>query len=156
MWIVVSDHDQETVVDREPVDLRPAFARRGVDLFALPEGSATVVCGTGRRSGAVAPDVEGMEGTAPFDLADTELECRLAWSCPGRTFGFVEMATEPGTHGGPRTRTQVAVVTGGHPAVRPLAASIGDHRVEAADWAPTVATLLGLDLPHATGRPLVA
>src|SRR5439155_9115124 len=47
VWIVVSDHDQEPLDDRPPIDLRPEFARRGVDLFALPEGSATVVCGAG-------------------------------------------------------------------------------------------------------------
>ncbi len=157
VWIIVSDHDQEPLDDRPPIDLRPEFARRGVDLFALPEGSAAVICGTGAVDAAHwLTDVDGIEGTAPFELADAELECCLAWSSPGRAFGLEEMGIELGTHGGPRTRTQVAVVTGGHPAVRPLAASIGARRVEAADWAPTVATLLDLDLPHATGRPLVA
>ena len=29
VWIIVSDHDQETLDDRRPVDLRPEFARRG-------------------------------------------------------------------------------------------------------------------------------
>ena len=47
VWIIVSDHDQETLVHDAPIDLRPEFERRGLDLFALPEGSATVVCGEG-------------------------------------------------------------------------------------------------------------
>jgi len=86
VWIVVSDHDQETVVEREPIDLRPAFARRGVELFALPEGSATVVCGDGARDAARwLPDVEGVEGAAPFHLADTTLEACLAWCRQGGT-----------------------------------------------------------------------
>jgi hypothetical protein len=156
VWIVVSDHDQETVVEREPIDLRTAFAQRGVDLFALPEGSATVVCGDGAHDAAQwLPDVAGVEGTAPFDALDRDLETCLAWCVPGRTFGFAELATEPGTHGSPRTRTQVAVVTGGHPRARHLAGAAASRTVTAVDWAPTIATLLGLALPHATGRSLV-
>jgi hypothetical protein len=156
VWIVVSDHDQETVVDPEPVDLRPAFAHRGVDLFALPEGSATVVCGPGAHAAAEwLPTVEGVEGTAPIQLADRELEACLAWCDSGRTFGFTELATEPGTHGGPRTRTQVAVVTGGHPLAARVAQRAATHRVRAQDWAPTIAGLLDLALPDATGRPLL-
>jgi hypothetical protein len=156
VWIVVSDHDQEPLDDLGPVDLRPEFARRGLDLFALPEGSATVVCGAGARDAARwLTDVDGVEGTAPFHARDANLECCLAWSAPGRAFGFAEMGTERGTHGGPRTRSQVAVVTGGHPAVGTLAAAASKRRMAAADWAPTVASLLDLDLPHATGRSLV-
>lgn len=155
VWIVVSDHDQETVVDREPVDLRPVFAQRGLDLFGLPEGSASVVCGAGAVDAARwLSEVEGVEGTAPFQLADAGLEACLAWCVPGRTFGFTEMATEPGTHGSPRTRTQVAVVTGGHPAAARLARTVASATIDATDWAPTIAALLDLSLPHATGRTL--
>jgi arylsulfatase A-like enzyme len=156
VWIIVSDHDQETVVEREPVDLRPTFAQRGVELLALPEGSATVVCGEGAVEAVRwLREVEGVEGTAPFELADRELEACLAWCVPGRTFGFVELATEPGTHGSPRTRTQVAVVTGGHPAAARLAARASAQPVSAVDWAPTIAQLLGIELPHASGRSLL-
>ena len=98
--------------------------------------------------------MEGVEGTAPFHLADPDLEACLAWCVPGRTFGFTELPTEPGTHGGPRTRTQVAVVTGGHPLAARVAQAAASRPVSAADWAPTIATLLGLALPGATGRSL--
>ena len=57
MWIIVSDHDQEALDDREPIDLRPEFARRELELFAVPEGNATVICGEGAR--AVAPWLAG-------------------------------------------------------------------------------------------------
>jgi hypothetical protein len=155
VWIIVSDHDQETVVEREPIDLRRAFAARGVELFALPEGSATVVCGAGAHDAAQwLLDVDGVEGTAPFPTTDPELETCLAWCVPGRTFGFAEMATEPGTHGSPRTRAQVAVVTGGHPRAAHVARAAASRAVSAIDWAPTVATLLDLSLPHARGRSL--
>jgi arylsulfatase A-like enzyme len=156
VWVVVSDHDQEPVDDVPPIDLRPEFARRGVDLFALPEGSATVICGAGAQDARRwLADIDGIEGTAPFHLPDRELEAVVAWSTPRRAFGFEEMGSELGTHGGPRTRTQVAVVTGGHPAVARMATSLASRRVTAADWAPTIAALLDLDLPDATGRALL-
>ncbi len=115
-----------------------------------------MVCGDGAHAArAWLTSVEGVEGTAPFHAADTDLECCLVWSEPGRVFGFAEMPTELGTHGGPRTRTQVAVVTGGHPLVEPLAGAVATTRVGAADWAPTIATLLGVGLPRASGRALL-
>lgn len=155
VWFIVSDHDQETVVDPEPIDLRPAFAARGVELSALPEGSATIVSGAGARDAAAwLRAVDGVEGTAPFHLADPTVEACLAWSVPGRTFGFVELPTEPGTHGSPRTRAQVAVVTGGHPAAATIAAAASSRTVSATDWAPTIAALLDLDLLDAVGRSL--
>ncbi|MEY2455606.1 MAG: hypothetical protein QOK06_700, partial [Acidimicrobiaceae bacterium] len=61
---------------------------------------------------------------------------------------------EPGQHGGSTTRAQVAVAAGGHPAAREIAASIGSRPPEAADWALTIAALLDLDLPDATGVSL--
>jgi hypothetical protein len=156
VWIVVSDHDQETVVDPEPIDLRPEFARRGLELFALPEGSATVVCGPGARAAAGwLAQVDGVEGTAPFHLADPTLESCLAWSDPGRAFGFTELPMEPGTHGSPRTRSQVAVITGGHPIVAALVRAASARAITALDWAPTIAALFELDLPRSSGRALL-
>ena len=90
-----------------------------------------MVCGDGALDAARwLPEVDGVEGTAPFHLADAELEACLAWCVPGRTFGFRELPTEPGTHGSPRTRTQVAVVTGGHPAAARLARRTSARTVE--------------------------
>jgi hypothetical protein len=156
VWILVSDHDQEPITVREPVDLQAEIDRRGAPLFALPEGSASVVCGDG--AGAARPwleAIDGVEGSAPFALAAGDLECCLVWTEPGRAFGFAGDPTPRGTHGGPRTRTQVAVVSGGHPAVEPLARAVEAGGIGAADWAPTIAGLLGVSLPTATGRALV-
>lgn len=156
VWILVSDHDQEPVDVREPVDLRREIAHRGLDLFALPEGNASVVCGDGANAARTwLVGVDGVEGTAPLHLTDTRLECCLVWAAPGRAFGFAGEAMELGTHGGPRSRAQVAVVTGGHAAVPTLSAALQARPVGASDWAPTVAELLGLDLPSATGRSLL-
>ena len=116
-----------------------------------------MVCGDGAHDARRwLTEVDGVEGTAPFPVADPESRVLPGVvGAPGRAFGFEEMGTELGTHGGPRTRSQVAVVTGGHPAVRPLAGALADRPVTAADWAPTVAALLDLDLPTATGRSLL-
>ena len=93
-------------------------------------------------------DVEGVESSAPFALADGTLECLGVWAEPRRSeFGFTGTPTRLGTHGGPRTRAQVAVVTGGHPVVESLARTVAATPVAAADWAPTIASLLGVDLP---------
>ncbi len=155
VWILVSDHDQENVTVREPVDLQAEIERRGLALFALPEGSASLVCGDGaNRARAWLDEIDGVAGTAGFELGGDGLECCLVWSEPGHAFGFAGTPTRLGTHGGPRTRAQVAVVTGGHPAVEPLARALRDTAIEAADWAPTIAALLEVELPTATGRAL--
>jgi arylsulfatase A-like enzyme len=156
IWIVVSDHDQEPVDVREPVDLQAEIEQRGAALFALPEGSASLVCGDGAQAAAPWLEaVDGVAGSAPFSLSDSGLECLLVWTQPGRAFGFGGSPTRLGTHGGPRTCAQVAVVTGGHPAVEPLARALVDGTVDATDWAPTIASLLDLPLPSATGRALI-
>ncbi len=158
VWILVSDHDQENVTAREPIDLQAEIGRRGLELFALPEGSASLVCGEGaEHARGWLTDVDGVAGTQTFTLTSTSdaLECCLVWSEPGRAFGFTGEDTRLGTHGGPRTRAQVAVVAGGHSAVEPLARALRDTPVEAADWAPTIAALLGVPMPTATGRALV-
>jgi hypothetical protein len=155
VWLIVSDHDQETVTDREPIDLQAEIGARGLPLFALPEGNAALVCGDGAGEARTWIElVDGIEGSAPFALADGTLPCSIVWAEPGRAFGFKGTPTRAGTHGGPRSRAQVAVVTGGHPAVEPLARAVAATPVDAADWAPTIAALLGIDLPGATGRVL--
>jgi arylsulfatase A-like enzyme len=155
VWIIASDHDQEPVHEREPVDLQGEAERRGLPLFALPEGSASLVCGDGALDAdRWLREVDGVEGTEPFPLAGG-LDCLLAWCAPGRAFGFGDTPTRQGTHGGPRTCAQVAVVAGGHDAAGALANAVERGVVGAADWAPTIAALLELDLPTASGRVLV-
>ena len=47
-------------------------------------------------------------------------------------------------------------MAGGHPAVPQLASCLARRVPEAPDWAVTIAELLDLDLPTATGRSLLA
>jgi hypothetical protein len=156
VWIIVSDHDQETVDADAPVDLQGEIRARGLELFALPEGNASLVCGAGALDAQQwLAAVEGVAGAEPFTLTDASLECCLAWTERGRAFGFEGAPTRAGTHGGPRTRAQVAAVTGGHAAVEPLARALEAGSVHATDWAPTIAELLALELGTATGRSLL-
>jgi hypothetical protein len=52
-----------------------------------------------------------------------------------------------GTHGGERTRAQVAVVAGGHPGAAALARSLNQRgAIDATEWAPAMAQLLEVQL----------
>ena len=78
------------------------------------------------------------------------------WGAPGTWFApSGSPRVLDGVHGSPRTRRQLAVVAGGAPAVRPLAAAMQGRGIAAEDYAPTVARLLQVPLPDATGTPLV-
>jgi hypothetical protein len=148
--MIVSDHDQETVSDHEPVDLWGRAEVHG--LIGMPEGSGGVVWGDDPEAGSWLDGVDGIGGHA-----EAWPGARVVWTDPGRRFAWppgVVVPEEPGEHGGANTRNQVAVVAGGHPAARAIGAAITARRPEAADWAPTIASLLGLELPSATGRSL--
>jgi hypothetical protein len=73
------------------------------------------------------------------------------WFCPPA--GFLSGPADRGTHGGVRTRSQVAVVAGGAAAAIALR-----PQIEATEWAPTVAELLNIErsrLSNGMGSSLV-
>jgi arylsulfatase A-like enzyme len=151
--LVVSDHDQETAGPQDPIDLYAPAEAVGGRLACIPEGNGAVVWGHDPTSGAWLDEVDGIAGHA-----EAWPGARVVWAEPHRWFalppGFDLGGPEPGQHGGSTTRAQVAVAAGGHPAAREIAASIGSRSPEAADWALTIAALLDLDLPDATGVSL--
>jgi arylsulfatase A-like enzyme len=138
--IVVSDHDQEDV--DVPIDLYAPLAASGLRLFAIPEGTAAVIWGDDESNGAWLDRIDGIEGHEEIGPGT-----RLVWSAPRHWFmpppGFASDPPDRGTHGGIRTRNQVAIVAGRHAAARELAASVrGRDRVDARDWAPAVLHIL--------------
>ena len=152
VFAIVSDHDQETVQEDEPVDLHAAVAAAGIDVIPVLEGNGAVLVGDDPLDGAWLAEVPGVDGTmalAPglrFVSAETG-----RWFAPAGT-----VLPFKGMHGGLNTRTQVAIVAGGHPAVGGIAAGLARRRPDAEDWAVTLAELLEVELAAATGRSLLA
>jgi arylsulfatase A-like enzyme len=150
--VIVSDHDQETVDPDDPVDLYGPASHLDERIVVIPEGGAAVAWGDDAADGSWLDAVEGVAGHRS-QMGGAP----LVWAEPGRYLalppGFEEHA-EPGQHGGPGTRDQVALVTGGHPAAAMLGSALRSRRPEAGDWAPTIAALLGTTIGGATGRSL--
>jgi hypothetical protein len=145
VFIAVSDHDQETVYPGGVIDLYPPAAATGLPLIPIPEGSAAVVWGNDETDGTWLDRVDGVT-----DHAEIWPGARLVGCEPGRWFcppaGFSDGPPEPGTHGGVRTRAQVAIVAGGHPDAIALARTLNDRtQIAATEWAPTLAGLLSID-----------
>ncbi|HVU72557.1 MAG TPA: alkaline phosphatase family protein [Mycobacteriales bacterium] len=145
--LVVSDHDQVPAADGDAVDLWSPMHASGLTLTIVPEGDAAVITGTDPTDGAWLDDVDGVVGHRAWCGG------RLAWAAPGHCFGYGPVALR-GVHGGPATMTQVAVLAGGHPAARTISAAVRQRTPQGVDWAPTIAALLDLDLPTATGQAL--
>ena len=147
VMIVVSDHDQEPVDDTDPIDLAAHLADAGAPGVVEPDGTAAAVVAGPPLSALLTLDTV-VDGTMIDD------DVALVWGEPGRVFGSEGYGLR-GQHGSPRTARQVAVIGGGHPAVADLAVAIGESRPHATDWAPTIAHLMGAELPAASGRVLV-
>ena len=150
--MVVSDHDQTAVSDDEPIDLQAVAAAAGLDGIVVLEGDGAVVVGDDPTGGVWLDDVAGVG-----DASELAPGLRFVSAEKGRWFAPAG-TTVPlrGVHGGSSTRTQVAVVAGGHPAVSAIAGSLADRPPDAHDWAVTMADLLEIEVAGATGRSLVA
>jgi predicted AlkP superfamily pyrophosphatase or phosphodiesterase len=123
--IVVSDHDHEAV---EPgaVDLAAEATARGLDIEIDHEGTAALVVGEVSDARLLElPGVAGATGLAPG--------FKLVWGPPGQQFGIDwGLAAQ---HGSPRTLKQLAVVGGGHPAARAIAAEVEASPPSGLSWA---------------------
>jgi arylsulfatase A-like enzyme len=151
--IVVSDHDME----RRAADV-------GVDPMTLP-GIAEIADDWIGDGGCAWLRLRECVGVAEVDRVLRVQPEITGWQLFGDRvllMGHAGVAWHAGAvpllgiHGGPSVRHTVAIVGGGHEAVRPLASAIAERPPELRDWAPTIARLLGVDLPHADGRDLLA
>jgi arylsulfatase A-like enzyme len=147
--MVVSDHDMEAARDPEPVDLVALAAAAGCPATAVHEGSGAAL---------VHGDRFGTEWLQHSDGVESWRELRpglvVLNAAEGRWFGAVPIRGLRGVHGGERTRAQLAIVAGGHPAVRTIGDSLQERRPNAFDWPVTAAALLGVALEYATGVDL--
>ena len=144
--IVVSDHDQEEV-DDAPIDLYDPVAKAGLPLMPIPEGSAAIVWGEDETHGRWLDAIDGVTAHAEVSPG-----VRLVACAPRRWFnppaGFSTGPPDRGAHGGERTRSQVAIVSGGHPDTLALGRALNDRgQIDATDWAPALARLLEVPWP---------
>jgi hypothetical protein len=149
--LIVSDHDQETVQVAEPVDLHAAVAAAGIDVIPVLEGNGAVIVGEDPLDGAWLADVAGVDRSTVLAPGLRFVSAEAGrWFAPAGT-----PLPLKGMHGGLNACTQLAIVAGGHPAVSAIVATLAARRPHAEDWAVTLAELLDVELPAATGRSLV-
>jgi arylsulfatase A-like enzyme len=153
LLIVLSDHGMELLPDAR-VDLlsyaeiweiaSESIDEGGCSLLRLradvdPGEAGTILIGI--------PGVARVHSATPHDL--------LVEAIPGALFGPASPAKHlTAGHGGATTCRTLAIVAGGHPSVGAIATAIQDRPPHLADWAPTIASVLGLDLATTDGYDL--
>ena len=120
---MVSDVLRVIRVSRDPrAALRDHLRDR---LTHTNQGTAAVVVGqTDEAELLTIPGVTGSTAVRP--------DHHVVWGADGQL--FAREARVKGDHGSPRTRTQVAIVAGGHPTVAGVAERIERHRPTSASW----------------------
>lgn len=155
VWIILSDHGMEPVLHERPIDLLAHGPVRAAFADVVPDGGAALARVRAGVSVVAA-------GSALWDVAGVSAWCELRPGVlliagdPGTRFVSGPSKRLLGVHGGPGTTTTLALVAGGHPAVRQIAAAITAYPPHLADWAPTIAGVLGVPFPSAEGRNLLA
>jgi hypothetical protein len=139
--VVLSDHGHEEVGPRRAVELGPALDALGVEHQA--DGTAVLVRGAVARQGLAA--LAGVDGVVRVGR-----DLHVLWPEAGVVVG-VEWG-QRGDHGSPRSRSQVAVVTGGHPGARWLGERVQGPPPLARQWAGWWAGLLMADREPASPR----
>ncbi|HXN00576.1 MAG TPA: alkaline phosphatase family protein [Candidatus Dormibacteraeota bacterium] len=150
--VIVSDHDMQARDSSQPVDPMTNGTDGGWDAYIPDGGSALIHLKPGvdpEHAGAALLRIDGIETWVRSN--DSLL---IAGSKPGRIFAAPRYPTG-GFHGAPITARTVALVGGGNPVVRRIAGAIASRRPHLADWAPTIAPLLGVALGRVDGRDML-
>ena len=129
LLLVTSDHDQETVEISKRIDIGALAFERGIDVAVLNEGTAAVLVGAGAGQSDWFQAVPGVDQS--LVVMD---DVRLVFSSPQWWFGDASSPAFRGAHGGLRTRSTVAVATGGHQGMIDVAAAFNRPRFGAEDW----------------------
>jgi predicted AlkP superfamily pyrophosphatase or phosphodiesterase len=146
LLLVTSDHDQETIDPTKRIDLHTVVSEHGLDVTVVDEGTAAMVTGPGAIQPTWVAKVQGVESwvqVAP-DVA-------FVFSLPAWWFADPDLPDLRGAHGGPRTRSTVAVVAGAEALLSQIASRFSASRLGAADWFDLVRTVrTGLDVRSGT------
>ncbi len=151
--VVLSDHGMEPRTGAPPIDLLADPRASGVVADALGDGGAALVRARegvdDREAGRALEEVPGVARCSGAGRGLVIAEARAGW-----IFAAPDLPAR-GYHGGPATAGTFAAVTGGHPAVAAIARAIVARPPHLADWAPTLARLLGVEMPEGDGRSLI-
>jgi len=150
--IIVSDHGMEPVRG-SPVDLLASETGRKLLTDILADGGVALV----KVVDGISADEAGDALLAlPEVVAWRELSpgVLVVEGGPGARFATGPAKAIRGMHGGPGTVETIAIVGGGHSAVPRIATAIAERPPHLADWAPTIAALLGTPFPTAEGQRL--
>lgn len=154
LMIVISDHGMEPVLEARPIDLMAHKAVQAAFTAVIADGGAALARVRDGVSVVAA-------GSTLWNVAGVGAWCELRPGVllvagqPGVRFTSRPGKSVRGVHGGPGSTTTLALVAGGHPAVRHLATAIASHPPHLADWAPTIAAVLGIHFATAEGRNLL-
>ncbi len=151
--IVVSDHGMVPFPSTPPIELLAHAGVREVAREVLPQGgSALVRPRPGIDLARAVAALASVRGVARSRVAEPEL--LLVEAEPGQWFATTPPPRLRGYHGGRDATRTLTVVGGGHPEARAIARAMQARPPHLADWAPTIAALLGLELLPSEGRNL--
>jgi hypothetical protein len=146
---VVSDHD---MVPRLPYPaINPTSSRDCAGLADdwIADGCAAwLQLTSGVDPHMAISRLTALDGVVAWRWREPNLLLLLA--APGRVFA-APWVPAGGVHGSTATARTLAIVGGGHPVVPGIAAWIEERPPRLQDWAPTLAGLLGIELPDADG-----
>ena len=150
---VASDHDMARRLPLPPIDPGASYECAGLVEDWIADGCAAWVRLDRGADFHMAIDrfsaLEGVEGWRWREPATL-----LLLAAPGRVFAapWIPIA---GIHGSVNTARTLAIVGGGHPAVPDLGSAIARRSPNLKDWAPTLAGLLGIEVPAHEGLDLL-
>jgi hypothetical protein len=131
LLLVTSDHDQETVDPSSRIDLAALAGERNPDLVVIHEGSAAVITGPGDVGWL--DEVSGVESWKRVGG-----EVVMAFSQAGWWFAHPDFPDFRGAHGGPRTRSTIAVAAGPPDMLEAIRPDFLSARFGAEDWSGLV------------------
>jgi arylsulfatase A-like enzyme len=150
--VIVSDHDMQSRDSSPPIDPMASAADRW-DAYVPDGGAALVHLQPGADPQKACEALLRIDGVEPCVMSGDSLA--ILGAKPGRIFAAPRYSAG-GFHGAPLTARTVALVGGGHPAVREIADAIAARRPHLADWVPTIAPVLGIDVGRVDGMNLVS
>jgi len=146
---VASDHDMSTRLPLPPIDPTSAHECAGLIDDWIPDGAAAWIrLMPGADTHMAIKHLGCLDGVEAWRWRKPNMLLLLAQ--PGRTFA-APWIPDAGIHGSLCTGRTVAIVGGGHPDVGAIAESLEARAPKLQDWAPTLADVLGIELPAADG-----